>query len=105
MNLAQAANVLNAYVSADIPAMLWGAPGVGKSDSVAQVADGFRAKAKGRFGFIDQRVTLLDPVDLRGLPYILYGAAVWGAPGFLPNAPRAGRRGRKRCRERECQQL
>jgi hypothetical protein len=33
---------------------------------------------------IDLRVTLLDPVDLRGLPRLTEEAAVWCPPAFLP---------------------
>lgn len=87
MNLEKSSRALAAYLEADIPAFLWGAPGVGKSDSVEQTATARNVK------LIDQRVTLLDPVDLRGLPHIVDGAAVWGAPGFLPNERRDGAEG------------
>ncbi|GAB7081090.1 AAA family ATPase [Megalodesulfovibrio paquesii] len=61
------------------PAFLWGAPGVGKSQVVAQVA-----AARG-LALLDIRAVLLDPVDLRGLPRIdTQGAAVWCPPAFLP---------------------
>ena len=87
VNLAVAGRMLSEYLEADVPAFMSGAPGVGKSDSVAQTA-----AARG-VTLIDQRVTLLDPVDLRGLPHIVDGAAVWGAPGFLPNENRDGAKG------------
>lgn len=87
MSLTNAARMLDAYMNADVPAFLSGPPGVGKSDIVAQ-----STAARG-VTLIDQRVTLLDPVDLRGLPHIVDGAAVWGSPGFLPNATRDGPQG------------
>jgi hypothetical protein len=60
------------------PAFLWGPPGVGKSQIVAQVAAllGLR--------LIDIRAVLLDPVDLRGLPTVEQGRAAWAIPAFLP---------------------
>ncbi|WP_202947367.1 MoxR family ATPase [Zavarzinella formosa] len=33
---------------------------------------------------VDVRATLLDPVDLRGLPSVVRGTAVWCPPAFLP---------------------
>ncbi len=45
-----------------ISLMIWGAPGVGKSSIVAQVAQ------QAGLDFIDIRVSQLAPTDLRGLP-------------------------------------
>ncbi len=65
------------------PAFLWGAPGVGKSQVVAQAA------ASHGLDLIDVRAVLLDPVDLRGLPRIGDdGRAAWCAPSFLPQSGR-----------------
>jgi hypothetical protein len=60
---------------------LWGPPGIGKSSLVKQVA-----KEKG-MKIIDLRLTLLDPVDLRGLPMVDKdkGKAIWLPPDFLPD--------------------
>jgi MoxR-like ATPase len=87
MKFSAAAAALAAYVSADIPAFLWGPPGVGKSDMVRQTAD-----AAG-LPLIDVRAVLLDPVDLRGLPAVVDGRAVWTPPVFLPDADRDGESG------------
>jgi len=46
-----------------VPVFLWGPPGIGKSSIVAQIA-----KEKD-IGFIDLRLSLLDPTDLRGIPF------------------------------------
>ena len=61
---------------------LWGAPGIGKSDLVRELA-----KRTDR-EFIDIRLTTLDPVDLRGLPKINERDNIteWIAPEFLPRA-------------------
>lgn len=87
MNLAQTSAALGAYIDADIPAFLWGAPGIGKSDCVAALA-----KAR-NLPMIDLRAILLDPVDLRGLPYVSDGLASWARPTFLPDADRHGPEG------------
>lgn len=61
------------------PVFLWGPPGVGKSQIVAQTAAGLG------LDLIDIRAVLLDPVDLRGLPQIdADGRTHWRAPAFLP---------------------
>lgn len=60
------------------PAFLWGAPGVGKSQIVAQLARRLDVQ------LLDVRAVLLDPVDLRGLPRIDGQRAQWCPPAFLP---------------------
>lgn len=60
------------------PAMIWGSPGVGKSDLVRQVAAGLGMDLR------DVRAVLLDPVDLRGLPTVSNGLTAWAPPAFLP---------------------
>lgn len=60
------------------PAFLWGAPGVGKSQLVAQVAASLGAH------LIDIRAIRLDPVDLRSLPTVKNGKAAWATAAFLP---------------------
>jgi hypothetical protein len=62
------------------PVFVWGPPGVGKSSIVAQTASAMALE------FCDVRAVLLDPVDLRGLPYFRDGVCQWARPGFLPSA-------------------
>jgi hypothetical protein len=59
---------------------LWGAPGIGKSSIVKQIAD-----EKG-IGFIDLRLALMDPTDLKGIPFYDKDShtALWAPPAFLP---------------------
>lgn len=61
--------------------MLWGPAGVGKSASVAEVAKELGIE------FIDLRLSILNPVDLRGLPALdkEHHKATWLEPDFLPN--------------------
>jgi hypothetical protein len=87
MNLIQASAALNAYMAANVPTFLWGAPGIGKSDLTRDVA-----KAND-MPLIDVRAILLDPVDLRGLPTVTDGRATWAQPDFLPRADRDGPKG------------
>jgi len=70
---------LETAIRAKRPAFIWGAPGVGKSQVVAQIA------RENDLELIDVRAVLLDPVDLRGLPHINgEGKAHWAIPSFLP---------------------
>ena len=68
---------------ADLPGWVWGAPGISKSACLRQVAE-----RKG-IGFLDLRLTTMDPTDLRGLPFV-EGArgsksTDWARPSFLPS--------------------
>jgi hypothetical protein len=74
------------------PAFLWGPPGVGKSQIVAQVA------ALLDLRLIDIRAILLDPVDLRGLPTVEQGRAA--GPGCLIGAAARGATGGRGWRAR-----
>ncbi len=72
-------SVLESLLGQRWPAFIWGAPGVGKSSIVRAIA------AERRLPVVDLRASLLDPTDLRGIPAIESGRAVWCPPGFLPN--------------------
>ncbi len=53
----------------DFPSiMLWGAPGVGKSQSVRQIAKNIQDKTGKEVNVIDVRLLLFNPIDLRGIP-------------------------------------
>ncbi len=81
MNPLQVISSLHTLIAIQQPVFLWGAPGIGKSQIVAQVA---REK---NFQLIDIRAVLLDPVDIRGLPQIDgSGLTSWCPPSFLPKA-------------------
>ena len=69
------------------PVMLWGPPGVGKSQMVAQVAD--------RHGVpvIDIRLSQMEPSDLRGIPFRTQDRVEWAIPALLPDSERHGREG------------
>ena len=71
---------LTALVEQKVPTFLWGAPGIGKSSIVKQIAS-----EKG-VGFIDLRLALMDPTDLKGIPFYDKEShtALWAPPAFLP---------------------
>lgn len=79
MKPSEVASSLQVLAKIQKPAFLWGAPGVGKSQVVAQVAAALAVR------LIDIRAILLDPVDLRGLPTVAHGKAAWATPAFLPD--------------------
>lgn len=71
---------LTALVKQKVPTFLWGAPGIGKSSIVKQIA-----KDQG-MAFIDLRLALMDPTDLKGIPFYDKDShtALWAPPAFLP---------------------
>lgn len=48
--------------------MLWGPPGVGKSQAIRQLARGIENKTGKRVVVTDVRLLLFNPIDLRGIP-------------------------------------
>ena len=48
--------------------MLWGPPGIGKSQGVREIADNIKAKTGKKVHITDVRLLLFNPVDLRGIP-------------------------------------
>ena len=66
------------------PVMLWGAPGVGKSQMVAQVA------ARHNVPLIDIRLSQMEPSDLRGIPILKGDIVDWAIPSMLPDEKRHG---------------
>jgi len=74
---------LECAFNARLPVMLWGSPGIGKSEIVKQVAK------KNNRPVFDIRLALLDPTDLRGIPF--YNperkTAEWATASILPQDP------------------
>ncbi len=69
------------------PVMLWGPPGVGKSQMVAQVASTHNVPV------IDIRLSQMEPSDLRGIPFRTDDSVEWAVPSMLPDAERHGPKG------------
>ena len=79
------APVLALLVEARQPTIVWGPPGSAKSMIAQQVA------AAAHRQYVDVRALLLDPVDLRGIPW-RDGAdrTRWAPPAFLPPSDDTG---------------
>lgn len=88
----QVSNVLNQEFESVMqghhtPVMLWGAPGIGKSQIIAQVAK------KHQVNVIDIRLSQMEPSDLRGIPFKNGEQVDWAIPSLLPEASRHGEQG------------
>ena len=79
----EAKSALTHCIKLQRPIMMWGAPGIGKSDIVKQIADSQKREV------IDIRLPLWEPTDIKGIPY--YNAKennmVWASPAELPTDP------------------
>lgn len=75
---------LGARAGTHTPVMIWGPPGVGKSQIVAQVA------ARHQAPVIDVRLSQMEPSDLRGIPFRAGEVVQWAPPAMLPSACRHG---------------
>jgi len=69
------------------PVMVWGPPGVGKSQMIAQIG------ARHGVPVIDIRLSQMEPSDLRGIPFRSGDFVEWSVPAILPDAERHGERG------------
>ena len=73
------AEVLTLLVEARQPVVVWGPPGAAKSQVAQQVAAATNRQ------YVDVRALLLDPVDLRGIPWRdTTDRTRWAPPAFLP---------------------
>ena len=63
-------SIINNHVNLNkIPsAMLWGQPGIGKSQSIRELASNIEEKTKKKVIITDVRLLLFNPIDLRGIP-------------------------------------
>ena len=78
--------VLALLVEARQPAIVWGPPGAAKSQIAQQVATPANRR------YVDIRALLLDPVDLRGIPWRdTDDRTRWAPPAFLPPSDDPGR--------------
>lgn len=77
---------LKQYRSANVPLLIFGGPGIGKSEICKAAAEGDEVK--------DVRLSMLEPVDMRGMPVInrkgdgTEFSVEWAKPDFLPTSGR-----------------
>lgn len=85
----QAIKDIKLAMATNIPVLLKGSPGVGKSDIARQVANDRGGK------LIEMSVTYLDAVDIHGLPTVDKNSmtARWVPMGLLPKVDRDGEEG------------
>lgn len=62
------------------PVMLWGPPGVGKSQIIMQIG------TQHDLPVIDIRLSQMEPSDLRGIPFKQDDKVEWAIPSMLPDA-------------------
>ena len=74
----QLPSLYSAYAEIGVSLMVWGSPGIGKSQSVAAYA----ASIGGQM--LDVRLSSYDSVDIRGLPDTSSGYTVWCPASTLP---------------------
>lgn len=84
MRSSDAVTTLRSLIDSKIPTFLWGAPGIGKSSIIKQIAKDADIEC------IDLRLSLMDPTDLKGIPFYDKEAhqALWAPPSFLPREGR-----------------
>lgn len=75
------AAALTVLVGNKRPGMIWGPPGVGKSDTVKQVAEKLGMEMR------DVRLSLLDPTDLKGFPMLQDTTLPTFEPEAVPAKP------------------
>ncbi len=80
MRPSELSQALESVLPSGRPAFVWGPPGCGKSSVVRAAAESLKLE------LTDLRATLLDPVDLRGLPRVSKGKSSWCPPEFLPTS-------------------
>lgn len=84
MRTSDTITTMRSLIEAKIPTFLWGAPGIGKSSIIKQIARDAGIEC------IDLRLSLMDPTDLKGIPFYERDThqALWAPPSFLPREGR-----------------
>lgn len=88
VRLSEAKKYINhASVKRKRPVMLWGPPGVGKSEVVESIVTDAIAAGK-RAKLYDMRLSMCEPTDIMGIPYFNSTAGImsWAPPALLPRA-------------------
>lgn len=78
INAYDLADAIDASLDLNMPLMIWGPAGAGKSSIMAQ-----RSAARGAI-LCEIRTSQYDSVDFRGLPSMVNGTTVWNMPSTMP---------------------
>lgn len=83
VKLSEANVIIRHALKKNRPVMLWGAPGVGKSDLIAQIGKNTKREV------IDVRLNLWEPTDIKGIPFYnsTENTMSWAPPAELPSDP------------------
>ena len=69
LSLVYSKAILNNIPLKKIPSvMLWGPPGVGKSQAIRQIGKEIEQSTGKKVNIVDVRLLLFNPIDLRGIP-------------------------------------
>ena len=71
-------NKLVDHIKENRPVMIYGKPGIGKSNITQQIADSLN------YELLDVRAVLLDPTDIKGIPYVVDGELRNSQPSIFP---------------------
>jgi len=82
VRLSEAKKYIKHHFKHQRPVMIWGAPGIGKSDLVAGIAEEYSNSL-----LIDVRLPLWEPTDIKGIPYYnsTSNTMEWAPPSELPS--------------------
>ena len=78
-------NKLLDHIKENRPVMIYGEPGIGKSNITEQVADALG------YQLLDVRAVLLDPTDIKGIPYVVDGELRNSQPSIFPRKDTSGK--------------
>lgn len=93
ISISTLANLLPMYVDQKMPVMIWGPPGIGKSECIYQLAlTGLGEGCAPGSNVFDIRLSNTPLEYLRGVPYVdSTGNQRWGHPSVLPTAEEAAK--------------
>lgn len=86
IRLSEAAKYLSLHFAIKQPVMLWGPPGIGKSELIAGIAEKYKSQGK-TTKLVDVRLPLWEPTDIKGIPYYNQDlkTMTWAQPSELPS--------------------
>jgi MoxR-like ATPase len=93
MNPTEARDALVRFYKINQPVMFYGDPGAGKTSMVRDVCNNASALLGHPLGLVTWNLSMMEAVDLRGLPHDNGSETVWRKPSNFPQAERDGLKG------------